>query len=466
MRVLFVTPECAPLAQAGGLGDVSAALPAALRAQGLDVRVLLPGYRQVLAGVAGVAEAVRVRELGFDARILESGAFLVLDCPPLYQRDGGPYQDAGNRDWPDNALRFGLLSKVAATLGGAASPLPWRPDVVHLNDWPAALAAGYLHFGRGERAATLLTVHNLAFQGNFSAGLLARLELPAESFTLEGLEFHGQLSFLKAGLAYADAISTVSPRYAREIQGEALGCGLDGLLRHRRPVLTGILNGIDTEAWDPARDPYLAERYDASCLERKGANKSALQQRMGLEAVAGLPLAGAVGRLTHQKGIDLLIEAAETLPAQLAVLGTGAREHEAALRSLAARHPGRIAVVVGFDEALAHLVEAGADLFLMPSRFEPCGLNQMYSLRYGTPPVARATGGLADTIAHGETGFLFEAAESTALAAAVRGAVAAWRDAPRWQAMQRAGMARDFSWSGPARRYADLYSGLASRAPR
>ncbi|HUG78875.1 MAG TPA: glycogen synthase GlgA [Burkholderiales bacterium] len=468
MRVLFVTPECAPLTKTGGLGDVSAALPAALRALRLDVRVLLPGYPEVLAGLASAAEAARVREIGLEARILESGAFLVLDCPPLYRRDGGPYQDAEGQDRPDNALRFGLLAKTAARLGGAASPLGWRPDVVHLNDWPAALAAAYLHFGDGGRAATLLTVHNLAFQGNFPAELLARLELPAASFTLDGVEFHGQLSFLKGGLAYADAISTVSPRYASEIQGEALGCGLDGLLRRRRAVLTGILNGIDTEAWDPRRDPHLAERYDASCLERKAVNKTVLQRRMGLEAAAALPVLGMVGRLTHQKGVDLLVAAAgalAALPAQLAVLGTGSREYEAALRSLAARHPGRIGVAIGFDEALAHLIEAGSDLFLMPSRFEPCGLNQMYSLRYGTPPVARATGGLADTIAHGETGFLFERAEGAALAEAVRDAVAAWRDTPRWRTMQRAGMARDFSWSGPARRYADLYSGLVSRAP-
>jgi starch synthase len=314
-----------------------------------------------------------------------------------------------------------------------------------------------------------MTVHNLAFQGNFDAALLERLELPHASFHLEGLEFHGRLSFLKGGLAYADAITTVSPSYAREIQGEALGCGLDGLLRQRREALTGILNGVDVAQWDPATDPRIAQRYDTHTLEAKAANKAALQRRMGLRLEEDLPLLGMVSRLTHQKGSDLVAEAVDELaamPAQLAVLGKGERAQEEALRALAARHPGSVAVQVGFDEDLAHAIEAGADLFLMPSRFEPCGLNQMYSQRYGTPPVARATGGLIDTIADGVTGFLFEGAEPAALTAAVRRALAAYRDPARWQRIQRAGMARDFSWGAAARRYADLYARLARPAAR
>ncbi len=459
MNVLFVTPECAPLTKTGGLGDVSAALPAALRALGLDVRTLMPGYRETPPGTA----VATMKVLGYECRVLAAGTMLLLDCPALYARDGGPYQTHEGRDWDDNALRFGVLSKAAALLGSRASPLAWRPDVVHCQDWPAALAPAYLHFEAG-RAATLMTVHNLAFQGNFDAALLSALELSAASFHMDGVEFHGRLSFLKGGLAYADALSTVSPSYAREIQGEEHGCGLDGLLRRRRESLTGILNGIDVEEWNPATDPRLERRYDVHTLEAKAANKAALQRRMGLDVDDDLPLAGMVSRFTHQKGTDLVVAAAEELPAmpaQLAVLGKGERTHEEALRALAARHPGRIAVQVGFDEDLAHAIEAGADVFLMPSRFEPCGLNQMYSQRYGTPPIARATGGLIDTIVDGVTGFLFQDADAASLIAAVRRALAAYRDPARWARIQRAGMSADFSWSAAARRYADLYARLA-----
>jgi starch synthase len=464
MRVLFVTPECAPLAKAGGLGDVSAALPAALRGLGIDVRVLLPGYSEVLRKIGEAGEMAAFHDLGFDCRVLEAEKFLILDCPPLYRRDGDPYQDPGGRDWPDNALRFGLLSKVAARL--ASGDL--KPDVVHCNDWPAALTPVFVNEGRLS-ISTLLTIHNLAFQGNFEPSWLARLGLPHELFSVEKLEFHGRMSFLKGGLVHADAVTTVSPTYAREIQSEEFGCGLDGLLRHRQAALTGILNGIDTEVWDPAADPHLAERYDASSLEKKTLNKEALQRRLNLEIKPELPLIGFIGRLTHQKGADLIAAAAAGLaaaPAQLAVLGKGERSIEGALAAAAARHPGRVAVTVGFDEELAHLIEGGADLFLMPSRFEPCGLNQMYSQRYGTPPVARATGGLVDTIVDGETGFMFERAEAPALAAAVRRALAAWREPRRWREIQRAGMRRDFSWAAAARQYADLYARLAMRQRR
>jgi starch synthase len=461
MRVLFVTPECAPLTKTGGLGDVSAALPAALRAQGMDVRVLLPAYREPPSGATPVAA---LRPLGFDARLLEWGEFLLLDCPPLYARPGDPYQDREGRDWGDNALRFGVLGRAAALLGSDATPLEWRPQVVHCNDWPTALAPVYLHYGphRGDRrAATVMTVHNLAFQGLFDAGLLERLELPRASFAVEGLEFYGRLSFLKGGLVHADAITTVSPSYASEIQGEALGCGLEGVLRARREALRGIVNGIDTSAWNPATDARIAERYSWTSVEKKLGNKLALQRRLGLAQDARVPLLGAVCRLTHQKGADLIAGAAPQLlelPAQLCVLGRGDRELEGALAALAARYPGRVAVAIGFDEDLAHLIEAGADVFLMPSRFEPCGLSQMYSQRYGTPPVAHRTGGLIDTIVDGETGFLFERADSASLMAAVRRALGAYADARAWREVQRRGMARDFSWAAPARQYADLYA--------
>ena len=464
MRVLFVTPECAPLTKTGGLGDVSAALPAALRALGNDVRTLLPRYREINA--ADAAERARLNLLGMETRLLEKGESLLIDCPALYDRPGNPYQDEAGSDWPDNALRFGVLARAAALLGSSASPLEWRPEIVHCNDWPTALAPVYLHFEKS-RAGTVMTVHNLAFQGLFDASLLARLELPRASFAVEGLEFYGRLSFLKGGLVYADAISTVSPTYAREIQSEEFGCGLDGVLRERAARLRGIVNGIDVELWNPMNDARLAERYSWTSLDKKAGNKAALQSRMNLAADPGRPLLGMVCRFTQQKGIDLVAAAADELVdlgTQLCLLGRGEREYEMALAATAARHAGSIAVAIGFNEDLAHLIEAGADMFLMPSRFEPCGLNQMYSQRYGTPPIARATGGLADTIADGESGFLFERAESGALVEAVKRSLLVYGDARRWRELQRRGMARDFSWSGPARQYADLYARHA-RAP-
>lgn len=482
LRVLFVTPECAPLAKVGGLGDVSAALPAALREEGIDVRVLLPGYPQVLDGMELASPAVEVNALAAlpGARILEArlpgGVPLLILDHPLYARKGGPYQGANGDDWPDNALRFGLLSRVAAQVAARSSPLPWRPEILHLNDWPAALAAAYRSKSGEARAPMLLTVHNLAFQGNFEPALLAALELPAEIFSPEGLEFHGRLSFLKAGLVYADAITTVSPRYAQEIQTARYGAGMEGVLQQRRAALCGILNGIDTTQWDPGRDPMLPHHYTSGTLDEKRRLKPALRERMRLAATpAELPLAGFIGRLTHQKGADLLIAAAPALASlvQLAVLGSGQPAHEDALRDLAGRFPGRIAVHVGFDERLAHLIEAGADMFLMPSRFEPCGLNQMYSQRYGTPPIGRSTGGLADTIVDCSpesltlgraNGFLFHEPTAAALIAAVERAVAVYRKPEAWLRLQRNGMARDFSWRGPARNYAGLYRRLVQQA--
>ena len=456
------------MTKTGGLGDVTQALPEALRALGLDAVTLLPGYPAVLEHLKDFKEAARLTLLGFGCRLLAAGAFIVLDCPPLYARGGGPYQTDDGRDWDDNALRFGVLSRAGALLGSDASPLEWRPQVVHCHDWTAGLAPVVLS-SEARRAATVMTIHNLAFQGSYDASLLAALDLSPSVFSLDGVELHGRLSFLKGGLARADALTTVSPTYAAEIQTPGLGCGLDGLLRHRREALSGILNGIDTRLWDPAGDRLIEQPYDASSLERKAVNKAALQSRMGLAADPGIPLLGMVTRLTGQKGVDLVAAAADALaalPAQLAIVGKGERALEEAMLGIAARHPGRIAVQVAFDEALAHAVEAGADLFLMPSRFEPCGLNQMYSQRYGTPPVVRRTGGLADTVEDGVTGFLFDNPEKEGLVGAVRRALSVYADGPRWRAIQRAGMARDFSWSAAALRYADLYRRLATPPTR
>jgi starch synthase len=400
---------------------------------------------------------------------------MAIDCPPLYERGGGPYQDENGEDWPDNALRFGVLSQVAARLGGPASPLDWHPGVVHCHDWQAALAPAYLRYMPGPRAASVVTVHNLAFHGSFPPERVGELGLPPESYAIEGLEFYGQMSFLKAGLIWADAITTVSPTYAKEIQSEEQGGGMAGVLRMRSRDLTGIVNGIDTSVWDPAGDALIARRYGPGSLGHKRANKTALQHRLGLAAQPAAPLLGIVSRFTHQKGIDLVPAAMEAFAGteiQLAALGCGERAQEAALRSLAARQPGRIAVSLGFDESLAHLIEAGADAFLMPSRFEPCGLNQMYSQRYGTPPIARATGGLADTIvdctaasldAGRATGFLFDDASVPALSTAIRRALEVYDSTPEWRALQKNGMARDFSWKYSAARYVEIYRRVAGK---
>ncbi|MBS0588552.1 MAG: glycogen synthase GlgA [Proteobacteria bacterium] len=483
LRVLFVTSEVYPLCKTGGLGDVSAALPLALRALHNDVRLLLPGYPQVLAGVkykSKVAEFSALPQFPpttlLSARLslskTEHLPVFVVDCPGLYDRAGGPYMDEFGRDWPDNALRFGLLSKIGAILASDASPIAWRPHIAHCNDWQSGLTPAYLHFHSGKKAATLMTIHNLAFQGVFPPGSVVQLGLPPHSFDINGLEYYGNLSFLKAGLYYANQITTVSPNYAQEIQSEPLGFGLQGLLAARRRHLTGIINGIDLTAWDPATDPHLAQNYSSKKLADKAVNKSALQQHMELTVDADIPLFGVVSRLSHQKGIDVLIQIAPQLlkmPAQLVVLGSDQAQLEHQLAMLAQAHPGVIAVRIGFNEALSHLVEAGADCFLMPSRFEPCGLNQMYSQRYGTPPIVHATGGLVDTVVNctpqtltdgSASGFVFDTMSAEHLLAAIKRAIAAYHDKKIWQRLQKNGMAKDFGWHASAIAYQRIYRAL------
>ena len=472
LSVLFVTPECAPLVKTGGLGDVSAALPAALRARGVDARVLLPGYPQVLAADPNAVEIARVKVLGHDVRLLDSHLptgvpLLVADCPALYARPGGPYQRDEGTDWEDNAVRFGVLSKLAADLGTNDSPFDWLPDVVHCNDWPTALAPTYLAHLGAPHAATVITIHNLAFQGVFPSAEVAPLELPRASLGPSNLEYWGRISFLKGALTTADAITTVSATYAREIQTEALGMGLDGVLRPRFKDLHGILNGIDTATWDPLTDPHLSSNYGPLTLDKKRPNKIALKRRLGLSGSNEKPLLGMVTRLTQQKGVDLLVGAASSLMAmgaQVVVVGVGDRELVAALKLLPVRYPDDFAVVIEFDESLAHQVEAGCDMFLMPSRFEPCGMNQMYSQRYGTPPIANATGGLVDTIEDDArsttdkpTGFLMDDTTSGALELAAQRAIVTWRDPRRWRTLQLNGMAKDFGWGNAAGKYVEVY---------
>lgn len=481
MKVLFVTSEIAPWVKTGGLGDVAAALPPALRALGCDVRVLAPRYPALRAAFPAAEHLVHLPWMGghlpgadvYVAQPEGSFPFLLLDCPMLYDRPGNPYLGPEGHDWLDNHLRFGLLSRVAARLAGAATPLDWQPDILHCHDWQTGLAPYYLRFHESGGAASVVTIHNLAFQGVFPPQRLDELALTGADWHIDGVEYYGLISFLKAGLRHADALTTVSPTYAREIQTEAEGMGMQGLLRARADRLTGILNGIDDAVWNPALDPHIAMRYDRDHLDAKRRNKIALQREMGLAERDDCPLFGVVSRLTHQKGLDLVVEigaALVGLPAQLAVLGSGARALEAAFRELAQRHPGQVAVTIGYSDPLAHRIEAGADCFLMPSRFEPCGLNQMYSLAYGTPPLVRATGGLADTVTNytpagladgSANGFVCRAATAEAILGTAGSAAALWRDKASWRQLQRNGMAGDFRWSGPARRYGALYERLA-----
>ncbi len=483
LHVLFITSEVYPLCKTGGLGDVSAALPIALRELNIDVKLLLPGYPQVLAGVkykSKVAEFNELQQFPSSTLLLarlslnksENIPVFVIDCPGLFNREGGPYMDTLGREWPDNALRFGLLSKIGAILSSDASPIAWHPHITHCNDWQSGLTPAYLHFYHGKKAATVMTIHNLAFQGIFPPGSVVQLGLPMDSFDMNGVEYYGNMSFLKAGLYYADHITTVSANYAHEIQKEPLGFGLQGLLSTRRNNLTGITNGIAINHWNPTTDSYLTKNYSSKKLSDKAANKHTLQQLMGLTIDANIPLFGVISRLNHQKGTDLLIQIAPQLikiPAQLIVLGSDHAELEHQLSMLAQTYPEAIAVRIGFDEALSHLIEAGVDCFLMPSRFEPCGLNQMYSQRYGTPPIVHATGGLLDTVvdctpttlAEGSaSGFLFEPVTANSLLDAIRRAVQTFHNKKTWQQLQKNGMAKDFSWNASAAAYQKIYSSL------
>ena len=470
MKVLFATSEARPLVKTGGLADVSGALPAALRETGIDCRLLLPGYHAVIAGAANQREIVRLNDLpGFgEVRLLkalmpDTGVpVYIVDYPWHYQRDGGPYQDASGRDYPDNAWRFALLSRIAALLATPRSPLEWRPDVLHCNDWQTGLAPAYRHY-MGGGAPTLMTIHNLAYQGIFPPDLVGPLGLPASSFQVEGVEYYGNLSFLKAGLYYADWISTVSPTYAEEIQHSPLGMGMEGLLASRRDRLTGILNGIDMADWNPSSDLHLPCAYSARAPSGKRRCKLALQQDLNLEVDNDTPLVGVISRLTYQKGIDWIVAIADRLVAegaQLAILGKGEPAIEQACLALAARHPGRVASIIGYDEGLSHRIEAGSDIFLMPSRFEPCGLNQMYSQRYGAVPVVYATGGLKDTVEDGVTGFVFTEPSAEGLWEALRRALSTYPDKTAWRRLMQAGMQKDFSWEASANQYTRLYKRL------
>jgi starch synthase len=477
MKILFVTPECAPMVKTGGLGDVSAALPQALARQGCEVAVLMPAYGDMridgtlLATVSLPADGHWPAAQLLRVATAQGLTLWLLSCPALYGSADSPYSHPGDQGGHAQAQRFGLLAHVAARIGSRETPCGWQADVVHANDWPAALAPLYLRqrrdAGDATAARSLLTIHNLAFQGIFPMEAAEPLGIEPVHRGVDGVEYWGQLSMLKAGLQFADAITTVSPTYAREIQQPELGFGLDGVLRSRARRLQGVLNGIDTAVWNPATDPLIPARYTARDLAPKAQNRAALRERCGLADSPG-PLFGFVGRLTAQKGLDLVLQGSAYLLSrggQLVVLGKGDAALEEALQELARAHPGQVHATVAFDETLAHWIEAGADCFLMPSRFEPCGLNQMYSLAYGTPPLVTPTGGLADTVVdvdeHGQgNGFVMESISQAAYEATLDRVFRAFDNPVDWRRLQQRCMQADAGWDSAARPYGALYASL------
>lgn len=474
MKVLAVASEVFPLVKTGGLADVVGALPAALTANGIETRTLVPGYPKVLAGTGGLAELWRFPNLFGGPAVLRAGTaagldLLVLDAPHLYDRPGDLYRGPDGRDWPDNDLRFAALGWVAGWIGKHHLP-DFRPDVVHAHDWQAGLAPAYLKYWHGPGARSVATIHNIAFQGQFGPDLFPRLDLPAAAFSMAGVEYYGDVGYLKAALASADAVTTVSPTYAEEITTPEFGMGLDGLIRHRGEAVSGIVNGIDLKVWNPAADPHLPAPYDAARLDERAHSRAALAARLGLTG-DGLIL-GVVSRLSWQKGLDVLAASLAQLVGmgvRLALLGAGDAALEAVFQTAAERHPGRVGVVLGYDEALAHLIQAGSDAILVPSRFEPCGLTQLCALRYGAVPIVARVGGLADTIIDANdaalaagvaTGIQFGAVTPDALIAAVRRACHLFAEPETWRRLQLNGMTADVSWTHSAARYAALYRSL------
>jgi starch synthase len=476
MKVLFVTSEFADFAKAGGLGDVSAGLPRALRSRAIDIRVLLPAYPEVIAkasditivahlpGRAGIEPCCIGQTLTADGLPL----FLVLE-PSLYQRTGSPYAAPEGHDWPDNDVRFARLSLAAAEIAAGTAGMNWVPDLLHVNDWPGGMAPAYLHW-QGAHVPTILTIHNIAYQGLYHRERMQTLGIPESAFDINGVEFHDRISFLKAGLFYAEHISTVSPTYAREITTEALGCGLHGLTSGiaAEGRLSGIVNGID-ETWDPSRDPHLPHHFEADDLSGKQSNAELVRTGLCLKQSEG-PLFGVVSRLVHQKGLDIIAETAREIVhegGQIAILGLGDPDTENMLSRLARGHRDHIGLLIGFNEPMARRIVAASDFCLMPSRFEPCGLTQMQAQRYGALPIAHRTGGLADTIQDGETGFLFSELSGEGLFGACRRAFEAYDDPEVLDEMRQAAMARSFLWSGAAEEYARLYAKLiGQRLPR
>ncbi|MDF3012822.1 MAG: glgA [Cellvibrio sp.] len=474
-KILFATSEVYPLIKTGGLADVAASLPRALLKLGQDIKILLPAYPGVLekAAMTGLKDIAQVDVEGYSVSLKQTrlpGTKVVVwlvDIPQFFERPGNPYCGPDGNDWFDNHKRFYVFSRVAELIALDRLNLNWQPTIVHCNDWQTGLIPALLSL-HTTRPASVFTVHNLAYRGLFSYQAFAELNLPAAFWHHERLEFYGQMSFIKGGLVFADYLTTVSPSYAQEIQHPEFGCGLDGLIRYRNDAISGILNGVDTEEWNPGTDPHLVCNYNRRTLANKTKNKLSLQEELGLTISAKIPLLGFIGRLVDQKGVDLILAQMDQLVSQdcqLVILGSGLPHYEQALRKIAAQHPTKVAVTLGYNETVAHRIEASSDIFLMPSIFEPCGLNQMYSLRYGTLPVVHAVGGLRDTvfeetqenIPEQANGFVFSGASAADLFAAIQRAIALFQIKDQWKKLQLNAMSTDFSWHVSAKKYLAIY---------
>lgn len=473
MKVLSVTSEIYPLIKTGGLADVAGALPIALKSHGIETRTLVPGYPDILTKLSGSIKKCGVIDnlLGVRATLWQAHFdgldLLILDAPSLYQRSGGPYLDPTGIDYPDNWKRYAAFSLAAAQISMGLLP-NWKPDIVHAHDWQAALTPLYMKFGEGSPIPSLVTIHNIAFQGQFGANIFSQMDLPAAAFSTEYLEYYNDISFLKGGLQTASAITTVSPTYAQEIQTAQYGMGLEGVIAHRAHALQGIVNGIDTDTWDPDTDQNIKGNYSESHLENRAVNKRAIEAHFQLETDES-PIFCIISRLTWQKGIDLVVENIETIVnqgARLVILGAGDQALEYALKAAASHHKGRVGVTIGYDEALSHLMQAGSDAIIIPSRFEPCGLTQLYALRYGCIPIVARTGGLNDTIidanhaalsAKVATGIQFTDISVHGLKSAIHKAIELYHTSGIWTQMQKQGMKSDISWEKSAAIYAALY---------
>jgi starch synthase len=472
-KILFVCSEAHPLIKTGGLADVAGSLPRALAELSQDIRIILPNY-QSLQKTEEVHFISTVRVDNQDANILETTLpnsdlkVLLIDCPELFDTPGNPYVDETGNPWDNIAERFTLFCRVAVEIAMNRAHLNWQPDVVHCNDWQTGLIPALLSI-ESNTPSTVFTIHNMAYQGVFPESTFSDLHLPTQLWNPNGVEFHGMLSFIKGGLSHANRITTVSPTYALEIQTPEFGYGLEGLLSHKYNILSGIINVMDLDQWNPSTDESISEPYDIDSLEKKVINKTSLQARSSLPVNKSVPLFGLISRLVDQKGIDLLLDCLTEMvemPLQFVLLGSGDKSVEQKLLNFARLYPKKVSITIGYNEALAHQIEAGADIFLMPSRFEPCGLNQMYSQRYGTIPIVRETGGLADSIEDATpkslakntaTGISFKEASYGALLEAIKRAMLLYHDKKTWKKIQITAMQKDFSWEGSAKQYLALY---------
>ena len=482
MKILFASSEAIPLIKTGGLADVSGSLPVALNDAGLDARLVLPAYPTALESLVNVKELTTINLIGspHPVRILRGSlkgkdlTVYLIDAPGMFDRKGNPYCTPEGNDWPDNAERFCVFSRAVTVLSLGLGNTGWKPNVVHCNDWQTALVPALLSVQKG-RPGTIFTIHNLSYQGLFPKQTFDRLELPDAFWSPDSLEFFGKMSFIKGGLIYADQITTVSPTYRKEICTREFGYGLEGILEGRAANLHGILNGVDYSIWDPANDPMIKKNYtSASVTMNKLDNKKELQKQFSLPLNSNVPVIGLVGRLVEQKGIDLLLDILKDIlimDVQIIILGTGEPTYEKALLMAQQEQPEKLGLQIDYNESMAHLIEAGADIFLMPSRFEPCGLNQIYSLRYGTIPIVRKTGGLADTVVDASevtinsgsaTGFVFEQANALSLQNAIERALDLFTNRTHWRKLMRNAMQQEFSWASSAEQYIKVYQ-LASK---